>query len=193
MKKKIMFLLILITLVVIGIKIYKTNSKQKFDGNWYIEVTNDYINVRDNHSQYSKLLGKIKKGEKYLVRDIYSDGAYIWYKIDKGWISNPKSSNSYLKDYNDPNDLYPPTLKFNEEIYYTESIDTITYYHLECWDDKGYALSYIVYIDNHDKNIGTQYWIKYTITDTAGRNVSKTQKIVFAHNPDKELPDINEK
>ena len=187
-------LIVLIVAVVIFI-LYKLLDKKVIinsDNKWYIQVNKDYLNVRETPSAYSKLVGKVKKGQKYEVKEINTeDKAYVWYHIDKGWVSNSWVSHDWVLDFNNPYDVYSPTLKFKKDVYYTHDIDSITYDHLECWDDKEYKLSHQVYIDKNDASKGIQYWIVYTIEDTEGRKVSKTQKIVFDVKPTIELPDIS--
>ena len=86
MKKFIVTLLILGFIAVGGNYFYTKvfNKTEKIDPSkdFYVEVTNEYINIREESKQLSNNLGRVKKGEKYLVYDVNSsDGSYIWYKI----------------------------------------------------------------------------------------------------------------
>ena len=163
-----------------------------FEDKWYIEITSDYINIRATPSQYALGRGQVLKGDKFLVQDIYTDDKkFVWYLIDKGWVADLRY-NKYLIDYNNPNDIAPPILKYNKEIYYANSFSEITMDHLDIWDDQpGYEKFFIVY---HEKNDSIdQYWIKYTVVDISGKAVSKTQKIIFNEPPSsKDVLDFSE-
>lgn len=181
MKKIIITVIIILSILFITFKF----NKNEFDTKkWYVEITNDYINIRSDHILYSDSLGQVKKGQKYYVEDIFlEDNKYFWYKIKisknkTGWIANPKKNN-YLIDYNNPNDILKPTLKFNDDVYYVNSINDINYKHLEVKDDKDFKISHEVFYEK-EKN---QYWIVYTVTDSVENKISKTQKIVFKVNP----------
>lgn len=162
------------------------NKKINENEDWYIEVQNEYINVRQDANQYSEKLGTVEKNDKYLVLEIKKDANYVWYKIKynkkEGWIANPKRNHNYLTDYNNPEDVYNPTLKFKTDIYNTVSMDTINYDKLEVWDDKEYNLTHEVYKEI-TKDGDIQYWIKWTIIDKVGNKDSKLQRIVFEIEP----------
>ena len=208
-KKSRIFLLIFV-LLIIGVGGYILYSKKneekrisKIKEGWYIEVVNDYINVREEASSLSTRLTKVKKGEVYKVLDLVNkkkEKECYWYHIElkngsTGYVCNPKGDppkTKYLNDVNDPNDLYTPTIKYNEEVYKVESIDKIKYDHLTLWDDqKGYEVTHKVYHENEkcdSKSDGIEkYWIKYTITDKEGKSASTTQKIEFAEKPEAKL------
>ena len=146
MKKFIITLLILGFIAVGGYYFYTKvfNKTEKIDPSkdFYVEVTNEYINIREESKQLSNNLGRVKKGEKYLVYDVNtSDGSYIWYKIkydkDKyGWIANKKGS-PYLNEYNNPEDVSNPTIKILYLPYQAKNINSIGFENLEVWDDKG--------------------------------------------------------
>ena len=154
----------------------------------HVEIENDYINIRKEASATSDILGEVKKGEVYKVIEVEPVGNTYWYKIeyekDKyGWIFNSNSSD-YLEDVNNPEDIASPTLKFFESVYYVNSIDEITYDHLEVEDDKpGVTVTHQVYHEVNTETGKDQYWIKYTATDAVGKSVSKVQKIEFNERP----------
>ena len=90
----------------------------------------------------------------------------------------------YLNDYNNPEDIAYPTLKFFESTYYVDSIEDINYDHLEVEDDKpGVEVEHKVYHEVDASNGKDQYWILYTATDAVGKSVSKVQKIEFNERP----------
>ena len=198
MKKFFIFLLIVGACVgcFSGIRKYNSIQKEKkrieeIKKGWYVEVLTKELNVRKDSDKYSASLGKVKKGDIFAVLDVYTGGVMTWYKIeyhgeyagDTGWIAND-SKHTYLKDVNSPEDIYKPTLKFNDAIYYVNSIDDINYDHLEVWDDKpDYKVSHVVYHEVKVSEGIDQYWIRYTVTDGAGKETSKTQKIVFTEKP----------
>ena len=188
MKKILTFILILV--LVVGGGIFYFKKSKNLNGKWHIEIIYNEVNVRSKPDVFSNIADTVKKGEKYLVEEInLNDSRFIWYKIKKGWVANPRTTHNYLNDYNNPSDIYAPTLKYTISTYHTKDINSINYDHLECWDDKSYTLSHQVYIDK--ANDETKYWIKYTIKDTAGRTASKTQRITFDNNPTSNLPDIS--
>lgn len=190
MKKFLTIILVIALVAGGGILYYK--KKHNFNGKWYIEVIYTEVNLRSKPDVFSNIVSSVKKGEKYLVEDInLEDNRFIWYKIKNGWVANPRVAHNYLNDYNNPNDIYSPTLKYNVSTYHAKDINSINYDHLECWDDKSYTLSHQVYIDKNNETGEIKYWIKYTITDTAGRTASKTQRITFDTNPTSNLPDIS--
>ncbi len=167
---------------------------------WYIEVVTDYINVREDATSLSTRLSKVKKGQVYKVLDLVNkkkEKECFWYKIElkdgsEGYVCNPKDDppkTKYLEDYNDPNDLYTPTIKYTEETYKVDSIDKITYDHLTLWDDHDdYKVTHKVYHEKEKcdaKSDGIEkYWIRYTITDGTGKHASTTQKIEFKEKPE---------
>lgn len=193
------FLIIVLILAIIGGGVgtyyYFTEmqglDEEEIKKGWHVEIENDYINIRESASAIADILGEVKKGEVYSVLEVETVGNTYWYKIeyekDKyGWIFNSNSTN-YLEDVNNPEDIAYPTLKFYDTIYYVNSIDEITYDHLDVDDDKpGVTVSHKVY---HEINANTgkdQYWIEYTATDAVGKSVSKVQRIEFNERPSEE-------
>lgn len=198
MKKLFKFILVIgiIVGIIFGIKkftAYQAEKKriEEIKKGWYVEVNIKELNVRKDHDKYSASLGKVKKGNIFAVEDVYTGGVMTWYKIEYhgeyageyGWIADD-SKHTYLNDVNSPEDIYTPTLKFDDDVYYVESIDDITYDHLTVWDDKpDYKISHVVYHEV-DKSEGIdQYWIRYTVKDASGKEISKTQKIIFQVKP----------
>lgn len=162
---------------------------------WYVQIDTEELNIREKGSRDSKSLAMAHKGDIYEVLDVEVLGNNsFWYKVkyadDKvGFIYNSSSLN-YLTDYNNPTDIASPTLKFFDKVYYVNSIDDITYDHLEVWDDKpDYEITHKVFhevsVDINGRNID-QYWIQYTVTDGVGNSVSKVQKIEFNERPSEE-------
>lgn len=198
------FLIILLILGVIGggIGAYFFFSNKALEENieeikkgWYVEVLAEEVNIREKGSRDSKSLAMAHKGDVYEVVDVDVLGNNsFWYKIKfddnkVGFIYNSSKMN-YLNDYNNPTDIASPTLKFFDKVYYVNSIDDITYDHLEVWDDKpDYEVTHKVYhevgVDINGKNID-QYWIQYTVTDGVGNSDSKVQKIEFNEKPSEE-------
>lgn len=169
----------LIIYLIVQCGVNRINTKK----DWYVEITNEYINLRSETNTYGVVYGKVRKGEKYKALEVKEDDTYFWYKIryenDKEyWIANPKAT-YYLKDYNNPNDITAPILKFYDNTYKTHSIDTITYEHLEIIEDStDYTLTHTVF-----KSEDNLYWITYTIKDKAGHSCSKTQQVIFEVEP----------
>lgn len=201
--KKIIIILLILGLGGVAFFGYKyiQNRKEeeriaKIKEGWYIEIITEELNIREKGSKNSKILASALKGDIYKVLDVEVLGKNtFWYKIEYeegklGFVYNTKSLN-YLNDYNNPKDIASPTLKFNENIYYVNTIEDINYKHLEVWDDKpGYEITHKVFhevgVDINGKNIN-QYWIQYTVTDKVGNSISKVQKIVFNTNPSEDL------
>lgn len=197
MKKFIVTLLILGFIAVGGYYFYTKvfNKTEKIDPSkdFYVEVTNEYINIREESKQLSNNLGRVKKGEKYLVYDVNSsDGSYIWYKIkydkDKyGWIANKKGS-PYLNEYNNPEDVSNPTIKILYLPYQAKNINSIGFENLEVWDDKGTPeITYEIYHEVKESEGIDQYWILYTVTDEVGKTAQKLGSIEFETKPSEYL------
>lgn len=197
MKKFIITLLILGFIAVGGYYFYTKvfNKTEKIDPSkdFYVEVTNEYINIREESKQLSNNLGRVKKGEKYLVYDVNSsDGSYIWYKIkydkDKyGWIANKKGS-PYLNEYNNPEDVSNPTIKILYLPYQAKNINSIGFENLEVWDDKGTPeITYEIYHEVKESKGIDQYWILYTVTDKVGKTAQKLGSIEFETKPSEYL------
>lgn len=197
MKKFIITLLILGFIAVGGYYFYTKvfNKTEKIDPSkdFYVEVTNEYINIREESKQLSNNLGRVKKGGKYLVYDVNSsDGSYIWYKIkydkDKyGWIANKKGS-PYLNEYNNPEDVSNPTIKILYLPYQAKNINSIGFENLEVWDDKGTPeITYEIYHEVKESEGIDQYWILYTVTDEVGKTAQKLGSIEFETKPSEYL------
>ena len=158
---------------------------------WYVEIKEEYINVRDDAHTNAKTLGKANQGEVYEVLDMnFDNSAYYWYKIDfngaEAWIAS-KRNRPFVNDYNNPTDIAVPVIKYYEDIYKVVSIDDINYKHLEVVEDRaGYEITHIVYHELVPKEHKDQYWILYTIEDAAGKSSSKLQRIEFEERPNEE-------
>ncbi len=190
---------IVIFIIAIGVsiplvmKIIDNKKMEEIKNGWHVEIENDYVNVRVEPDEYSLLFPekkKVLKGEIYKVKDInLDDKVYYWYFVEledgvDAWIANPRKG-GYLKDFNNPNDIASPTIKFKDSVYYVDSIEDINYDHLILWDDKGeYTMKHILYHEVKEYDNIDQYWIKYTITDKVGKETSKMQKIEFKETPD---------
>ena len=196
--KKLLIIILIVAVIGGGFGAYyffsgRANERniEEIKKGWHVEIENDYINIRKEASATSDILGEVKKGEVYKVIEVEPVGNTYWYKIeyekDKyGWIFNSNSSD-YLEDVNNPEDIASPTLKFFESVYYVNSIDEITYDHLEVEDDKpGVTVTHQVYHEVNTETGKDQYWIKYTATDAVGKSVSKVQKIEFNERPNED-------
>ena len=205
MKKKIV---IIIFIILIFILIFTIGSAIIENARaWKIEITNEYINVRENHSVYDLQIDTVYQGEKYKVLDIYLDNPnYIWYKIkvgyNEGWVASDRNE-PYVKEYNSPYaleenpdivDYASPILKFYDDTYKTKSIDTITLDHLEIIDDSDYEVTYEIYKEEEPIDMpGPQYWIQYTVIDSFGNKTVKVQRIEFEIAPlDDQVLDFSE-
>lgn len=162
---------------------------KKIKEGWHIEVVNDYIKVRKEPDRNSSELGEVKKGEVYKVDDYENHNGNFWYHVEYekgkwGWVANPVGKD-YLNDTNNEDDIKAPTIKFNDAVYYVDSIDDINYDHLEVTDDKpGVVVTHKVYHEVNEEQNKDQYWILYTATDAVGKTTKKVQKIEFNKKPD---------
>lgn len=162
---------------------------KKIKEGWHIEVVNDYIKVRKEPDRNSSELGEVKKGEVYKVDDYENHNGNFWYHVEYekgkwGWVANPIGKD-YLNDTNNEDDIKAPTIKFNDAVYYVDSIDDINYDHLEVTDDKpGVVVTHKVYHEVNEEQNKDQYWILYTATDAVGKTTKKVQKIEFNKKPD---------
>ena len=158
---------------------------------WYVEIKEEYINVRDDAHTNANELGKVNQGEIYEVLDMnFDNSAYYWYKIDfngtEAWIAS-KRNRPFVNDYNNPTDIAVPVIKYYEDVYKVVSIDDINYKHLEIVEDRDeYEITHFVYHELVPSEHKDQYWILYTITDAAGKSSSKLQKIEFEERPSEE-------
>jgi len=80
---------------IIQIARYKKIDKIETIGT--IEITNDFINVREHPNTKSKKIYEATKNEKYKYIEVYEEetGDFKWYKIkfsDRriGWVATPK-------------------------------------------------------------------------------------------------------
>lgn len=162
---------------------------KKIKEGWHIEVVNDYIKVRKEPDRNSSELGEVKKGEVYKVDDYENHNGNFWYHVEYekgkwGWVANPVGKD-YLNDTNNEDDIKAPTIKFNDAVYYVDSIDDINYDHLEVTDDKpGVTVTHKVYHEVNEEQNKDQYWILYIATDAVGKTTKKVQKIEFNKKPD---------
>lgn len=162
---------------------------KKIKEGWHIEVVNDYIKVRKEPDRNSSELGEVKKGEVYKVDDYENHNGNFWYHVEYekgkwGWVANPVGKD-YLNDTNNEDDIKAPTIKFNDAVYYVDSIEDINYDHLEVTDDKpGVVVTHKVYHEVNEEQNKDQYWILYIATDAVGKTTKKVQKIEFNKKPD---------
>jgi carboxylesterase type B len=183
MKKVITFVVILISVTFIYLAINMIVEIDKQKNAWKVQITNEYINIRKESNTYSTIIGQVKKGETYNVLKMTKDDNYYWYYIEidnfkKGWVASNKTY-SYLIDINNPNDLKNPIVKYYEEVYHANDINSITYEHLTIEDDSDVTItSKIVYEEENN-----QYWITYIVTDSYNNKTEKTQKIEFKEKP----------
>ncbi len=162
---------------------------KKIKEGWHIEVVNEYIKIRKEPDQTSSELGEVKKGEVYKVDDYENHNGNFWYHVEYekgkwGWVANPLGKD-YLNDTNNEDDIKAPTIKFNDAVYYIDSIEDINYDHLEVTDDKpGVVVTHKVYHEVNEEQNKDQYWILYIATDAVGKTTKKVQKIEFNKKPD---------
>ena len=196
--RKTLLITIPIVLAIIIIVAFITQIVVDNANAWKVEITNDYVNVRKDHSVYETQIDKVYKGDTYKIIEIYLDDPnYVWYKIEldggsEGWISSGRNE-PYVKEINNPNasseedyfvDYKKPILRFFEDTYKTESIDTITLDHLEIIEDSEYEVTYEVYKEEEPIDVpGPQYWIQYTVVDAFDNKTVKVQRIEFEITP----------
>lgn len=195
MKKLKIIFGILITIVVgffavkLILGVVENARIKKIKEGWHIEVVNEYIKVRKEPNQISSELGEVKKGEVYKVDDYENHNGNFWYHVEYekgkwGWVANPLGKD-YLNDTNNEDDIKAPTIKFNDAVYYVDSIEDINYDHLEVTDDKpGVVVTHKVYHEVNEEQNKDQYWILYIATDAVGKITKKVQKIEFNKRPD---------
>ncbi len=195
MKKLKIIFGILITIVVgffavkLILGVVENARIKKIKEGWHIEVVNEYIKVRKEPNQNSSELGEVKKGEVYKVDDYENHNGNFWYHVEYekgkwGWVANPLGKD-YLNDTNNEDDIKAPTIKFNDAVYYVDSIEDINYDHLEVTDDKpGVVVTHKVYHEVNEEQNKDQYWILYIATDAVGKITKKVQKIEFNKRPD---------
>ena len=168
--------------------IVEDNRIKQIKNGWHIEVVNDYIKVRKEPDRNSSELGEVEKGGVYKVDDYENLSGNFWYHVEYekgkwGWVANPVGKD-YLNDTNNDDDIKSPTIKFSEQVYYVDSIDDITYDHLEVTDDKpGVTVTHKVYHELDESQNKDQYWILYIATDAVGKVTKRVQKIEFNKKP----------
>lgn len=168
--------------------IVEDNRIKQIKNGWHIEVVNDYIKVRKEPDRNSSELGEVEKGGVYKVDDYENLSGNFWYHVEYekgkwGWVANPVGKD-YLNDTNNDEDIKSPTIKFSEQVYYVDSIDDITYDHLEVTDDKpGVTVTHKVYHELDESQNKDQYWILYIATDAVGKVTKRVQKIEFNKKP----------
>ncbi len=196
--KKIFLLILFIALAVSSYMGYSWYNKEMKA--WKIEIINDSINVRESHNPYEYKLGEVYKDEKYKVLDIYlDDKKFVWYKIKMknkkaGWVASSRNV-PYVKELNNSQiksekeyfiDYKKPVIKYYEDVYYTDSLNTIDYKHLTIEDDSNYEIKHTVYFEEFPKDGNTsQYWIEYIVTDEFANSASIVQGIEFENKPNK--------
>lgn len=170
------------------LRIMQDNRIKQIKNGWHIEVVNDYIKVRKEPDRNSSELGEVEKGGVYKVDDYENLSGNFWYHVEYekgkwGWVANPVGKD-YLNDTNNDDDIKSPTIKFSEQVYYVDSIDDITYDHLEVTDDKpGVTVTHKVYHELDESQNKDQYWILYIATDAVGKVTKRVQKIEFNKKP----------
>lgn len=197
----IFFILALLIVAAFGIFIYK-NEQEKNKIKWKVEITKEYINVRDEPNTSSTVIGKAPQGNIYPVLSVNLDHpSYVWYEIEfrkgqSGWIASERNF-PYVKEYNNPNfkadsdnstvedtyeiDYINPIVKYYDAIYHTHDIDSITYDHLEIEEESKYEITNKIYVE--ECKTYRNFWIQYIVTDSFGNTTKKVQKIVFEVEP----------
>ncbi len=203
MKKALIFIIIIgviIGAIVLAVVIKKYNLKKieeaqiaEIKKGWYVEITNDFINVRKDANAYSAKIGEVFKGEVYSVMEVEYIQKDYWFKIKygnnaNGWVTSGKNKD-FLVSYNGSYDFQIPILYYYETEYKVDNIEDINYDRIKVKDDNDdYTITHVVYHE-YDPNIDPiidQYWIVYTVTDASGKSSSKTQKIIFKNIPSKD-------
>ena len=168
---------------------------------WKVQVTTEFINIREESTPYSNKLGEAKRSDVYEVVEKVIKNEYVWYKIilkddekhPYGWISSDRDVPS-VKEINEKkgkekeevvSDSAKPIVKYDEDIYRTKDINSITYDHLKITDDSEYKITSAVYKENCPDY--HQYWIQYTVTDKYNNKTVKTQAIAFEEEPADDL------
>lgn len=187
-KSKIPIIIFLIIIIVLGIVLFPIIKERmriaKIKSSWYLEVTHDYINVREQATAWTNVIGKVEKGEVFAILDYEVSGNTYWYKIrlssgDIGWVANPVKT-PYLETHNLDKDIEKPIITFTKDEYKVNSIEDINYKHLKVSDDSGeYEITHKVYYEEKED----QYWIVYRAEDKAGNYAEKTQSIIFKTKP----------
>lgn len=194
--------------VIIGLGIFLVNNIFNDENIWKVEITNTYINVRDNHLLSASKIKTVKQNKSFEVISTYlEDEYYVWYEIKvddytTGWIASERN-HPYVKEINNPQqeneesyfiDYICPIIKFYDTIYYEKNIESIKYDHLTIEDDSQYTITNEIYFDEFPKDKNeAQYFIKYIVTDSFGNVSTKIQQIEFLELPENDqVLDIEE-
>ena len=169
-------LFILVIMSFIFIYIYKNGDRRNYKdtSKWQITITYREINIRENASTDSTILGKVSQGEVYDVLDYKVDSTYNWYKISTkdgitGYVGS-KIDDAYVKESgaikkSDINiKYYHNYAVFKDDSYNTDEV--------ECTSTYGCTITYELLADNY---------IKYVATDDLGKSVYKTQKYYMTY------------
>ncbi len=206
MKKVKLIIILLFIGAFVGAGVFVFIKIKEDQAAWKIEVTEESVNVREEHGLYEYKVGTAVKGDVFKVLDFYEDDArYVWYKIKLkngaiGWISSGRN-NPYVKEINNPKgidsyeiDYAKPKIRYFEDDYSVYDINSITYNHLEIEEDSEYTIEHKVYYEEHPKDREEpQYWIKYIVVDKFGNKASKMQRIIFTVEPNRdEVLDFSE-
>ena len=173
-------------------KFQLSNQKKNYDEG----CAKTELKVRKAPTAASEIIGTVTKGEVYKIVEVEeTDPMFIWFRIvyqknwkdpyDEGYVSQPRSSDQYVKAYNISFDYSNPTINFDNDELNVDNIDAITYDDLRVWDDQpGYEITHQIYIEREPTDRpGPQYWIKYTVTDKKGKTASKIRRVIFVNPP----------
>ena len=176
--------------------IHHTVIQDKTD--YQIEITNDYINVREKPTTKSKKIGEVNQNDIYNVIDIVGGDNYIWYKIkyndNIGYISSDRYEpfvkelysdkliiNIFCKDNNKCNTLIE---KLNK---YKEKNDTFLTNYLDITDKSNKNIFNKIQKYYKDKNISVPYVVAGTERLKNDNNLYKNIIEIIKHPVDKEL------
>jgi len=209
--KKIMPIFLILAILIIaafGVFIYQKEQERK-KVRWQVEIIHEFINVRDNPTTDSNVIGKAYQGNVYNVLSVNLEHhAYVWYEIEyrkgqSGWIASERNI-PYVKEYNNPNfssedeakesyeiDYVKPVIKYYDAVYNTYDIDSISYEHLEIEEESEYEITHKIYVE--ECTTYRNFWIQYIVTDAFNNTTKKVQKITFEVEPDtSNLPSLAE-
>ena len=176
--------------------IHHTVIQDKTD--YQIEITNDYINVREKPTTKSKKIGEVNQNDIYNVIDIVGGDNYIWYKIkyndNIGYISSDRYEpfvkelysdklivNVFCEDNNKCNTLID---KLNK---YKENDDTFLINYLDITDKKNKNIFNKLQKYYKDKNVSIPYVVAGTERLKNDNNLYKNIIEIIKHPVDKEL------
>lgn len=100
--KNIIIGIVIGVVLTLGINKYMQQRYDNLDVIDTIVITNEYINVREKATAFSKKIYEVLRNEEYNVIEIYDeDERYIWYKIKfsqrrTGWVASDRD-NSWLE------------------------------------------------------------------------------------------------